>query len=1074
MALRYNPATGQYDPVNSDPNSLIMSGGDDYFDPVLGDIDPLNEHKGVGGGDGNDNSYTSVGVDPSTLWDPTKGIDWNKLKQFITSPQGIAGLGGAALGYLDRPKPSGGGTTMAYPGAAKLERKMVQGPYGPIAEYTGVGGGAPDYTRFTAPKVEFPTVGTTPTKTPSSGMSVQAKVDLYKQLRGYGLSDERVRRIAETMFGPQTDSDWSELTRRAGPAAEGIAAPAPRTASPVAAPVAAPAVGRGGAPAAAPAPNTGGITTLPKTTLPVSYEDPANFTGPPSLQVSQGSTAAEKAEEYRRLRRFGLSDGQIRGMADAQLGKQTDSDWQALVNLAMPTATGEAAKPATSSGTTKIGADSFLLDPAKLGAAPAEDPFIKSLREAMGGSSVTPDVDPSLYATYGSMAPGTPQKLVYSKEDEGLVYQPSVRGQDLGGVDFSSKAFDEVKNTLERFKANPPKTQEELTLANSAWNEYQNRFASGTTKQFGNVTKNVDQFGNDTGSYNSNLKPVGMLAQEYSQFGPLNELLSGLSSQAAEESGGISTTPFSHTAGKLNTTLSTLQANPLVQQTINRISAIDPSVKFSVEDVGQLSGAIQEYGAENAVRNFIRDKQNSQAVTSAAPGGMAGQNQTMSNQTYAGYQDLLNQITPQANQADWESMAARTSPSGNRQIATLWRDPTSGKGVGVATNMKGLPAELVFYDASGQSLNSSIFSPEGLYREAEKYGIDLSNIGQLGSMLEQKNIGYKPGELYAGTGSNAGIDFEDIARGGLGGKDDWTKADPLMGVKFEAGSLGAQTAAQQQNERQALAERLGIKATSTAPDAGLLDVTGLRPQGGRTHVAYGPFGAAWYDTAAEAQAQAQQIGGRYANLAQGPIATNPYAITPATQIAGPPTPTAQQTAAAVVGTPFAATPAAQPARDLTSLLPSDWGTITDPSKKIDWFNQKKATQAELERAGVKPEEIAWMRQNKLGTFAGGGITQGYAHGGRVQMEDGGFVMTKRAVDGAGGPRGIQQLVPGARMIRGPGTGTSDDVPAVINGRNGQTPALLSNGEAYVPKRFVQNQGGPQRMYALMNNLQRKA
>lgn len=106
--------------------------------------------------------------------------------------------------------------------------------------------------------------------------------------------------------------------------------------------------------------------------------------------------------------------------------------------------------------------------------------------------------------------------------------------------------------------------------------------------------------------------------------------------------------------------------------------------------------------------------------------------------------------------------------------------------------------------------------------------------------------------------------------------------------------------------------------------------------------------------------------------------------------------------------------------------------------------------------------------------AEGGLMQAYAQGGTVQMEDGGFVLTKRAVDGAGGPMGIQQLVPGARMIRGPGTGTSDDIPAVINGQNGQTPARLSNGEAYVPRGAVQDQGGPKRMYALMNNLQRKA
>jgi hypothetical protein len=106
--------------------------------------------------------------------------------------------------------------------------------------------------------------------------------------------------------------------------------------------------------------------------------------------------------------------------------------------------------------------------------------------------------------------------------------------------------------------------------------------------------------------------------------------------------------------------------------------------------------------------------------------------------------------------------------------------------------------------------------------------------------------------------------------------------------------------------------------------------------------------------------------------------------------------------------------------------------------------------------------------------ANGGLMQAYANGGKVQMEDGGFVMTKKAVDGAGGPRGIQQLVPGARMIQGPGTGTSDDIPAVIRGPNGITPAKVSNGEAYVPKAAVDDQGGAQRMYEIMKKLQRSA
>lgn len=117
-------------------------------------------------------------------------------------------------------------------------------------------------------------------------------------------------------------------------------------------------------------------------------------------------------------------------------------------------------------------------------------------------------------------------------------------------------------------------------------------------------------------------------------------------------------------------------------------------------------------------------------------------------------------------------------------------------------------------------------------------------------------------------------------------------------------------------------------------------------------------------------------------------------------------------------------------------------------------------------------------QGKYGPIAKyaaeGGLMHAYNTGGQVQMEDGGFVMTKKAVDGAGGADGIRQLIPGARMIRGPGTGTSDSIPAVINSPRGQTPAALSNGEAYINKDLVQRLGGAQRMYEMMHKLQRRA
>jgi hypothetical protein len=147
---------------------------------------------------------------------------------------------------------------------------------------------------------------------------------------------------------------------------------------------------------------------------------------------------------------------------------------------------------------------------------------------------------------------------------------------------------------------------------------------------------------------------------------------------------------------------------------------------------------------------------------------------------------------------------------------------------------------------------------------------------------------------------------------------------------------------------------------------------------------------------------------------------------------------------------------------------------------LSYMNRAPATGGGTAQAFAGPANIPQRTivQGKYGPIAkyaaDGGIMQAYRYGGPVQMEDGGFVMTKRAVDGAGGPQGIRQLIPDARMIRGPGTGTSDSIPAVINSPKGQTPAALSNGEAYVPKRAVQDHGGAQKLYALMHNLQRRA
>lgn len=817
----------------------------------------------------------------------------SKLISGLSSAPGIAGLGGAALGLLDRAKPTGGGTTMAYPGAAQLERKMVQGPYGPLAEYTGVGGGKPDYTRFTAPKVDFPTVSPTPAPSPGSGMSVQAKVDLYKQLRGYGLSDERVRRIAETMFGTQTDSDWAELTRRAGASTEG------------------------------------GIKT------------PSPSPTPAPSSAARG-TAAEQF---------------------AKIGKKMPTNWESTTDPV-----------ARINMLNSMGVNSDQLK--SLGYSPADISWMESrgLGKTSGGAPKDEDISASV--------------VVYGPD--GTMYSSPAAARRAGATNYTLTP--------------PSKTAPTSTPAPA---------------------------------------PVFQVTQGSTPQAKANEY------------------------NRLRANMSDAEVRALADTAFGKQTDADWSYLKQIAGAGTATSA-----------------------GSAAPGA------------------VTTEPAAQGKTSDevWDKNASTNLSYGKHEptLAT-WRDPTSGAGVAVVADNQGRPGSLRYLSADGTVLNTTGFNASDLYANAEKLGMDLSNIGQLGAKLDAKKVGYKPYELYKGTGSDHGIDFQDIAQGGMGTAYDWTK-DPLAHLKGPTGQRDV-------DADKALAEKLGLTLNPAVTTEQGIDPTkfttlmaGDRP---RSNVAFTGGTASWYDTPTQAQDYLNSVGGGHLySTASGTPTLQNNTLNPAIDPTNRPLNEVQRgltsagskadeynrlrgtfglsdeqirnSASQIYGTqsqsdwdalvgmtnyaPAAAPAAAQP-RDLTSLLPSDWGSYTGPDgaqKKIDWFNQQKATEAELKAAGVGQGDIDWMRQQKngLGSFARGGI---------VQMEDGGFVMTKRAVDGAGGPPGIRSLLPDARMIRGPGTGTSDSIPAVINGRNGKTPARLSNGEAYVPP--GRNTKG---LYALMHQLERKA
>jgi hypothetical protein len=63
---------------------------------------------------------------------------------------------------------------------------------------------------------------------------------------------------------------------------------------------------------------------------------------------------------------------------------------------------------------------------------------------------------------------------------------------------------------------------------------------------------------------------------------------------------------------------------------------------------------------------------------------------------------------------------------------------------------------------------------------------------------------------------------------------------------------------------------------------------------------------------------------------------------------------------------------------------------------------------------------------------------------------------------------------GGQLLKGPGNGTSDDIPAVIGNKQ---PARLADGEFVIPSRIVSELGngstdaGAKQLYAMMNRIQ---
>lgn len=152
--------------------------------------------------------------------------------------------------------------------------------------------------------------------------------------------------------------------------------------------------------------------------------------------------------------------------------------------------------------------------------------------------------------------------------------------------------------------------------------------------------------------------------------------------------------------------------------------------------------------------------------------------------------------------------------------------------------------------------------------------------------------------------------------------------------------------------------------------------------------------------------------------------------------------------------------------------------LPPPQYSFDPTSQTlRPSQAYLDAIASRRQQIADEQAAAAAAQAASMGQGGFKTGGSVPtLEEGGFVLTKKAVDGLGGgdnKRGQQVAKKnlGAKPIRGPGTGTSDSIRTSIAGKQ---PALVSNGEAYVPEKKVKQNGGAKAFYELMARAEKAA
>lgn len=246
-------------------------------------------------------------------------------------------------------------------------------------------------------------------------------------------------------------------------------------------------------------------------------------------------------------------------------------------------------------------------------------------------------------------------------------------------------------------------------------------------------------------------------------------------------------------------------------------------------------------------------------------------NLTVAAQTRAAIETTVEQS---ASSAFTQQIAAAAA----QQARNVETSPAAGKADFVSGQLgidlvNGVPGRIKYFDKTGQQLTSSSFNAESILRLTKKFGIDLSDLQGLGEQLDAKNIGYRPYELYKGTGSDHGINFDDLIAKGLGTAYDWRQDNSVA----EKGPSAAAALAQAQQTATDNDVTLNPEVTSEKG----IDPAYMTPLLGKDKVMRSVVvanlagqTAAWLDSVTAARQYANQNGGQILNLSASSVLAN--------------------------------------------------------------------------------------------------------------------------------------------------------------------------------------------------------